>query len=69
MNKLLSIAVLSLAFSGFALADDVGDFSGVRATQGQSYDGQELSRNEAPVPVPSMNGKGVASLEIGSGRA
>ena len=68
MNKLLSIAVLSLAFSGFALADDIGDFSGVRATQGQPYDGVALSRNDAPVPVPTVAGKGVAGLESGSGR-
>jgi len=59
MKKLLTIAVLGLSLSGFALADEIGDFSWVQPTASQSYDGQELGRHEAPEPVPTQGGEGI----------
>ena len=72
MKKLISIAALSLSLSGFALADDAGDFSWVTPSVGQPYDGQTLSgRADHPAPVPSMFGdKDTASITIdANGRA
>ncbi len=71
MNKLISIAVLSLSLSGFALADDVGDFSWVKPTAGQPYDGQTLSgRADHPLPTPTVSKDGMADLgSSGNGRA
>ncbi len=72
MKKLISIAALSLSLSGFALADDVGDFSWVVPSAGQPYDGQTLSgRADHPAPTPTMSGDdGTASIEFdANGRA
>ena len=72
MKKLISIAALSLSLSGFALADDAGDFSWVEPTAGQPYDGQSLSgRADYPAPMPTMSDDdGVVSIEIDrNGRA
>jgi hypothetical protein len=64
MKKLLTIAVLGLSVSGFAMANDrMGDFSDVKPTLGQSYDGQSLGRHEAPTPTPTTGGKGVANID------
>jgi len=60
MNKLLTIAVLSLSFSGFALADDAGDFSDVVPTMGQPYDGQILGRAGHPEPIPTSSKDGLS---------
>ena len=62
MKKLLTIAVLSLSFSGFALADDAGDFSDVVPTAGQPYDGQSLGRAGHPEPTPTTSQSGVSIL-------
>jgi hypothetical protein len=61
MKKLLAIAILSLSASGLALADEIGDFSYVKATQGQPFDGQTLGRAAAPVPVPTVSLEGHAA--------
>lgn len=61
MKKLLAIAVLGLSLSGFALADEIGDFSDVKPTLGQPFDGQTLGRGDAPVPTPTSAIKGSAS--------
>jgi hypothetical protein len=61
MKKLFAIAILSLSASGFALADEIGDFSFVKATMGQSFDGQTLGRADAPAPVPTVSLEGYAA--------
>ncbi|NCF09804.1 MAG: hypothetical protein GWP66_03890 [Gammaproteobacteria bacterium] len=73
MKKLISIAVLSLSLSGFALAEDrAGDFSWVVPSVGQPYDGQTLSgRADHPAPTPTMSSdQDTASIEFdANGRA
>ncbi|RLA38024.1 MAG: hypothetical protein DRR03_01490 [Gammaproteobacteria bacterium] len=63
MKKLLTIAVLGLSLSGFAFADDAGDFSDVKSTMGQPYDGQTLGRAGYPEPAPTTSGKGVVIID------
>ena len=62
MKKLLTIAVLGLSFSGFALADDAGDFSDVVPTAGQPYDGQSLGRAGHPEPIPTTSKDGLSLI-------
>lgn len=61
MKKLLAIAILSLSASGLALADEIGDFSFVKPTMGQPFDGQTLGRADAPVPVPTVSIEGYSA--------
>ena len=67
MKKLLTIAFLSLSFSGFALADDAGDFSDVVPTMGQSYDGQSLGRADHPEPTPTSSKDGLSLVDDNRG--
>jgi len=62
MKKLLTIAILGLSISGFAIADDASDISWVTPTAGQPYDGQTLGRAGHPEPTPSTSQSGVSSL-------
>lgn len=67
MKKLLTIAVLGLSVSGFAAANDrAGDFSWVKPSAAQPYDGQTLSgRADYPQPVPTIsNEEGVVNIPI-----
>ncbi len=66
MKKLISIAALSLSLTGFALADDAGDFSWVVPSAGQPYDGQSLSgRGDYPAPAPTVSDdKGLADIDL-----
>ena len=65
MNKLITIAVLGLAMSAGTMANDrIGDFSDVKPMMGESYGGQSLGRNDAPVTVPTFSGSGI--VESGS---
>ncbi|RLA38025.1 MAG: hypothetical protein DRR03_01495 [Gammaproteobacteria bacterium] len=67
MKKLITIAVLGLSLSGFALADDASDISWVQPTMGQPFDGQTLGRTDYPEPTSTTSGEGV--VIIGNDRA
>ncbi|MDX1593021.1 MAG: hypothetical protein R3298_02155 [Gammaproteobacteria bacterium] len=69
MKKLITIAALTLAFSGFALADDRGDFSWVEPSAGQAYDGQSLTRAGYPQPEPTISSEALVSIERANDRA
>lgn len=59
MKKLLAIAILGLAVSGYAHADDASVIA-VEATQGQPFDGRDSNRGDYPEPVATSAAEGYA---------